>query len=360
MSENTANTIVKAKDLLAYSRPIWNSATGVETTGATDLRNPEHNILASYDYNVEQLTMGGEPTRFSMLKTSDEGLPVGIPFDPNSYKALLNDGFITVIESLCDALAKLGISYTIATSGTLRNRGRVFIALELGDMSKFNVGGREFYSFLNCLNSVDKSCSVTFSNNTFCVCCANTFSSALKGESGAQFHAKVKHTDSMMNALGDVPKLVDLWVTGNEAIFATLNAFDSIGCTAEQAEAAFATFIAGGDVSAILKVRSMGIIDKLVSLFNRGKGNKGETLLDLFSGATEYFTHQSAGKTEDPWKQIETSEVGDGSKRKSMFFDLLSEMADSTDKFNGVAKVGQHIMIASRKAQHEAKVAKAS
>ena len=64
------------------------------------------------------------------------------------------------------------------------------------------------------------------------------------------------------------------------------------------------------------------------------------------------------GKTKNPMKQIETSEIGDSAKRKELFFELLSEMADKTDRFNGVCKVGEHILIASRKAAQEKKNAK--
>jgi hypothetical protein len=354
-----APKVEKPRDLLAFSRPIWNGSQGQQVDGSIDLRDPKQNVLASYDYEATPLTLDGKPTRFSMLRTTDEGLPVGIPFDPKTYKVLFNNAFIAVVESLCEALSKLGIKHKIATTGTLRHRGRLFIAVEIDDMSEFNIGGRQFFAFLNCLNSVDKSCSVTFANNTFCVCCKNSFSCALRAEEGSEFHAKIKHTDGMTAALADVPQLIDLWATGNERIFSKLESFNSIGVTSEQAENAFAAFLTGQDTGSILKTRSLNIVDKIKGLFVRGAGNKGETMLDLFSAATEYYSHESAGNTEDPWKQIETSEIGDGAKRKGQFFDLLCGMADTTGQFNGIVKVGNHILIASRKAAKEAKEAKA-
>lgn len=354
-TQATQPRIERPSDLLTSSMAVWNNSEELEPIG---LQDPKRNVLASYDVVPETLEIGGHPTEYCMLKTTDEGLPVGVPFKPSTYNVLDNKGFIDLISQLCDGLDRLGMKYSLATTGTLRGRGRVFIALAIDGMTEYAVGNRVFNSFLNCLNSVDKSCAVTFSNNTFCVCCANTFSKALTGED-SPFHAKVRHTKNMNVVLSDIPLLVEAWISGNEAIFNKLQAFESFGMSLTQAENTFAAFLAGEKPEAILKIRNLNLIDKLKGLFSHGKGNNGETMLDVFSAVTDFYSHESAGKTKDPFKQMESSEIGDGQTRKVSFFSLLSEMADKTERFDGICKVGEHVLIASNKARKEALEAKA-
>jgi hypothetical protein len=120
------------------------------------------------------------------------------------------------------------------------------------------------------------------------------------------------------------------------------------------AENVFAAWIADGRKGEDLSTRSVNIIERLAYLFAKGKGNKGETALDLFQAVTEYYTHENAGKREtgdDPTKQMESSDFGDGASAKSEFFQTLVGLTESSDKFKGFARVGDTILIAQRKAK---------
>lgn len=362
-TETTETTVIQM-DRLTTSQETWNS----QETSPIELWDENRNVLASYDYEERPLFMGENKTDFKMLVCSDNGQPVGIPFK-DSYHVLGNRAFLDVIEGIMNALDGMDIKYRIATTGTLKNRGRVFLSIALEGFDEFQVGDRMFKAFLNCLNSVDKSCSVVFANNTFCVCCSNTFASALKETDDTPFHAKIKHTKSMADSLKDIPKIVEYFISGNERILVNLTAFESIGCTLTQAEQVFAAFLADGKGEATLATRSLNMIETMKGLFNHGKGNNGETLLDLFSGATEYFTHQSAGKFDIEaakaqggnglnMKQIESSEIGNGATQKQRFYALLCEMTEKGKLFDSVAKVGEHILVVSRKAQADKREAK--
>ena len=350
ITTETKPAVVKPADLLTSSRAVWNNHDNLDVIPL----HGERNVLTTYDYEPQVLRIGEVNTDFKILTTSDEHLPVGVPYK-DTYQVLDNGAFITVIESICQVLEGMGIKWTIATTGTLRNRGRVFIALALDGLDEFKVRDRVFNAFLNCLNSVDKSCSVTFSNNTFCVCCSNTFSAALKPTADVPFQAKIKHTKGMQVALEDIPLLVEAWISGNEKIFAKLKAFHSFGMTLAEAENTFAAFLSGQRPDTLLKTRSLNIVDKLKGLFSRGAGNNGETALDVFSAVTDYYSHESAGKTDDPFRQMESSEIGDGQNKKESFFELLSEMTDKTEAFQGVCKIGEHVLIASLKAKADSK-----
>jgi len=61
---------------------------------------------------------------------------------------------------------------------------------------------------------------------------------------------------------------------------------------------------------------------EIENLFQNGMGNKGETLWDLYSGATEYFQHHQ-GKDE---KRIEYANFGSGGKLTSKAWDIAMEL----------------------------------
>jgi len=307
-------------------------------------KRPLSNVLARFEYVPEKLQAGGKNSKYSILRCSDNGLLVGKPFS-SSYGLLDNGGFNAVVLSICNVLDTMGLKWKIATTGTLMERERSFISIELAEGQNFEIDGRVFQSKLNCLNSIpsNSGCTVTFANNTFCVCCRNTFAHALHDKEGAKFHAAIKHTKGMKAALGDIPKLVEAYFSSNAALFKQLKTFAEFPVSLGEAESYFAAFISG-DKEAI-KTRGANIIEKLKELFAKGKGNKGETALDLFQAVTEYYTHYSAGETEDKTKQFESSEIGSGAQNKDGFYQTLVKAVQDKAKFTAIAKVGETLLV---------------
>jgi hypothetical protein len=298
------------------------------------------------------------------LRCTDNGNLVGKPF-AGSYSLLNNDSFIGVIETLVTVCEKLGLKPIIATTGTLMERERNFISIQLADNGTFKIGDREFQAFLNCLNSIpsNSGCTVTFANNTFCVCCRNTFAHALQCTDGTKFHAAIKHTKGMKTALADIPVLVESYLTGNQKLFATLGAFSVFPVTIADAENYFAAFIGRDSKGELtdkskLSTRSANIVEALKGLFVRGKGNKGETALDLFSAVTEYYTHFSAGDSDNKLKQYTSSEAGDGYVSKGEFYSWLVKHVQQSGQFQAIAKVGDTLLVNYRKSSGAAPSAK--
>jgi hypothetical protein len=342
-------------DELTNAVPTWNS----KEVAPIGLRN-ERNILARFEYVPQPLVIIQNDKKidsgFAVLACSDNGKIVGKAFNPKTYGLLNNADFIGVTETLCAVLDKMGMKYQIATTGTLMGRERSFISIQLSEQATFKIGERVFQAFLNCLNSIPSNtgCTVTFANNTFCVCCRNTFAHALQCADGTKFHAAIKHTSGMKAALADVPVLVESYLSGNEKLFKTLGAFSVFPVTAEMAENYFAAFIGRDGKGELtdktkLSTRSAGIVETLKGLHVRGKGNKGETALDLFSAVTEYFTHYSAGKSENALKQYTSSEAGDGYVSKGEFYSWLVKHIQSQSAFAAVAKVGETLLVSYRK-----------
>lgn len=350
-------------DRLTTSIPTWNN-TNPENIAPITLRDPARCVLASFEYLPEKLvTENGNKTPFSILRCSDNNAIVGVPFNPRTYKLLNNDKFLTVIEAIGTQLDKLGVKWTVATTGTLNERGRLFVGLKLDGFDAYKVGGREILMFLNALNSVDKSCNWVFANNAFTVCCKNTFRHCLESGESASLHVRGKHSSGMDTALLDIPKIVEMFITGNEKILKTLKAFHAFPIGLTDAEEIFAAWLGNTPTTAEgiakfelpklpLSTRTANMIDRLTALFAKGKGNNGETALDLFNAATEYYTHESAGKSDNAMKQFSSSEDlnGDGAKAKSDFYNVLIKLLDGKQgaDYRAFGKCGNMLLVQYR------------
>lgn len=320
-------------------------------------------ILSRFEYVSSPLLLpNGKASKYAALTCSDNGLEVGKPFNPATYGLLNNDGFLSVIESILAGLDKLGLKYLVATSGTVQERERQFITIKIigeDDKTKLVIGGREFKQFLNCLNSIpsNSGCTITFANQSFCVCCRNTFAHALHGENGGKFHVAIKHTKGMKASLGDVPKLVEAYFTGNVELFKQLKAFSVFPVSIADAEKFFTAFLnrdAKGSLTDKTEVttRSSNMSAMLQNLFagvTGSKTNMGRDALDLFSAVTEYYTHFSAGESDDKTKQFESSEFGNGLANKNEFFQWLIKATQEPAHWQAIARVGDTLLVNWRK-----------
>jgi len=324
----------------------------------------ENNLLAAFDYVSTSLfvNVGAKQvaTPFNILTCSDDGLVVGRAFNPKTYSLLGNQKFLDVIGQITNQLDKLGLKWEVVTTGTLYNRERTFLTVRILDDSLTTLqldSKRQFRQFLNCLNSIpsNSGCTVTFANNSFCVCCRNTFAHCLHGADGTEFHVAFKHTSYLAQNLADIPVLVESFFASNAALFANLKRFHTVGIDVETAEKYFTAFIArdakdGLTDKQTLSTRSENIVKELTGLFVNGKGNEGKTAVDMFQAVTEYYTHLSSGATDNLWKQFQSSEAGFGMQAKSSFYSwLVASLQDNSRNFGAVAKVGDTILVATRK-----------
>ena len=84
-------------------------------------------------------------------------------------------------------------------------------------------------------------------------------------------------------------------------------------------------------------------VNRLTELFRTGKGNNGRDRSDVFGAVTDYYSHESAGGLENPWKQFESSEFGSGFTFKDRAFATL-QSDDETDR---LIKVGDLVLAGS-------------
>ena len=278
----------------------------------------------------------GEALPWVYLRCSDNpAIRVGQPYNPETFQPVDNTAFLEMIKASIS-----GTPHTVSSVGSLRNRGRVFVSIELMGMEKFKAAGREFGAYLNFGNGHDKSSVLWVNTSNICTVCDNTFSCNLlsvenKAVKADDDNVRVsqRHTKNVKLQLPKIDKLVDKAI-GVQAEFALeMDKLAALTIPRANATELFAGFV-GRNVTEVAKglsTRAVNTVAKLDDLFVNGRGNRGETLADAFSAVTDYFTHSSSGG-ENVMRQMISSEYGSGNANKQEFWNIVrnSELRETT------------------------------
>ena len=278
----------------------------------------KNNWLRQWDVTPRKMTLiDGTETPYSMLVASDNpSIQIGVPF-ADSYTPITNAMFLDVLgESI------LGIDgLNLDSVGSVCGRGKIFASFKIAEGNR-TIGNRTFETYLNFGSSHDKSAPFWFNTSNICTVCANTFGMNLTAEKSKDGLAgKVRHTKNAAIGLGNVAGIIEKAMGAQAEFNAIFSALDSMPASEEVANRAFAGFIGKGEE---MSTRSANQVDRLTALFNTGKGNRGETMADVFSAVTDFYSHESSGG-DDRMKQFVSSEFGAGAEKKSEFFSLLAD-----------------------------------
>lgn len=309
----------------------------------------ENNWLTSWDVvPVELLEIGeqveingatyftGEKSGLSRLVCSDiHAVKVGQGYNPNTFKPIDNKAFLGLVR---DSIG--GTPHKICSVGSLRNRGRVFLSVELAGMERFKSAGREFSAFLNFGNGHDKSSVLWVSTSNVCTVCDNTYTMNLvqvenkeAKDNSDDIKMNLRHTKNANLRLPDMAKLIDKAV-GVQAEFAIeLEKLAEQTITEKNAENLFAGFV-GRNIAEIdkgMSTRARNTVSRLKELHIAGLGNNGENLADSFQAVTEYYTRESSGG-DNKMRQVVSSEFGAGQASKAAFWQIVrnGELRDKT------------------------------
>jgi hypothetical protein len=216
------------------------------------------------------------------------------------------------------------VKYKIASIGSVCNRTKVFISIELNEGKSFKVGDRVFEFNLNALSSHDGSAKAMFMDSSICIVCQNTFNfnvNQFKGKGakdGIRF--AVKHTKNSGIALVNVAKGIED-VISNRALFcAELEELATKKVNEDDAQH-FLTGLILPETAEAISTRSANNVETLMGLWKSGPGNVGENRLDLFSAVTDFYTHSHSGRGNEA--QFVSSEFGGGQKMKDRAFQSL-------------------------------------
>lgn len=320
----------------------YDKQQGIEQAwhGLTEVRDQltlTDNWLAQWDVVPEVLsrrvlTPGNIPayedTKWRVLGCSDvPELEIGAVYNSETFRPITNAEFLKLVS---DSIA--GTGHKIVSVGSVRNRGRVFLSLELKGKEKFTAAGREFSAYLNFGNGHDKSSVLWANTSNTCTVCDNTFSCNLFAVENARkdqadFAIRQRHTINAAFRFPAIAALIDKAI-GVQAEFAL--AFDtlaSVQVTTVTAREIFAGHI-GRDIAPAaiengLTVRGLQKVNRLTELFQTGAGNRGENLADAVSAVTDYYTHESV-RGGNKARQFASSEYETGSQEKRDFFKTVT------------------------------------
>ncbi len=283
--------------------------------------------LTKWDVTKKVLGVMGEtfiPSEFCQLVcTDDDKIQIGKPVHCETYAVLSNRDFLAIVQ---DALNKIR-GAVVASVGSVCRRSRIFVTVQVPEMETFMAAGREFKPFLNFLSSHDKSAPFTVILSTVCTVCNNTFGMNLIESGKGTLKIVVKHTKEMQTALQDVPAIIDAFFASVQKFAEVMDSLAKIPCTAIEARNFFAGLLTEHKAESDegFSTRTENQIDRLTVLFATGKGNLGANYSDVFSAVTDFYSHESAGGSENVEKQNESSEFGTGQTMKVFAFAVLQD-----------------------------------
>ncbi len=313
-------------------KQAWHGLTEIVPSISLD-----DNWLTQWDLVPVTLQKAGVDTKWTVLECSDDrSIEIGQPYNPGSFQPVDNKAFLELIR---DSIS--GTPHKVTSVGSVRNRGRVFVSIELHGMEAFKAAGRDFGAYLNFGNGHDKSSVLWVNTSNVCTVCDNTFTSNLlevENKAGADVDDNIRlnqrHTKNVKMKLPEIAKLVDKAVGVQAEFQRELDKAHAEKITIDGATQLFAGFLGRGidDATKGLSTRAINTVARLGVLFTSGKGNRGETMADAFSAVTDYYSHESSGKGGNVFKQVISSEFGSGNVAKRSFWNVITNeaMVDAT------------------------------
>lgn len=276
----------------------------------------------------------GTPTEHYGIVSTDDGKMIGNPIKKN-YKLISNEQMFDVIES-----SMAGTSHEIVSIGSIGNREKVFCSIKLS--ANIVAGNRETANVLNVLWGHGGVFGVTARSGFTVVVCANTFAMAIGGK--AEFRLDCKHTGNADLKIANMGKAIEAHYGVTAEFKQAMDSLATQSVTPKTAKEIIAGFIVREDAPEEVSTRSINTINRIYELFNKGLGNNGDDMCDLFNGITDFYSHFSSGG-EDRYKQFASSEFGSGNKAKAEAYDLFKglDVAGLGD-FDQVVKRGNKIL----------------
>lgn len=293
----------------------------------------EDNWLTQWDLVPRRLQLDGVDTKWSVLRCSDDPtIEIGQPYNPETFHPVDNKDFLDLVRQSIS-----GTAHQIVSVGSVRNRGRVFVSIRLHGMETFKAAGRDFSAYLNFGNGHDKSSVLWVNTSNICTVCDNTFGFNLlsvenkgTGESDeSEVKLRQRHTKNVKMKLPGIAELVDKAVGVQGEFQVTMETLGETRLVHLNAQQLFAGFL-GRRIPVAerkngLSTRANNTVNRMMELFQTGRGNRGETLADAFGAATDYYTHESSIGDGNVARQFLSSEYGAGRQAKQEFLRIISD-----------------------------------
>lgn len=223
-------------------------------------------------------------------------------------------------------------NFEIATIGTLGGCSQFFVSISIKGNDSFKIGKGKKADlqklFFNLVSSHNGIVSSSIMLSVIRIVCMNTVLASLSDAEAAGRQSKFKHTAKSLELVtpASFEKSLRAWTQAAESYKKALESFTAIPMTVDGFRA-FATGVFTQETSDCLSTTSFNRVTDMESLFQRGKGNHGESLYDGINAFTEYFTSGRGvgGKNVDAGKRVASANFGRGNDWKRTAIALASD-----------------------------------
>jgi hypothetical protein len=268
-------------------------------------------------------------------------VPLHIP--KTGYNPLENEVFFEALES---ALDRAGIKYEITTAGTLGNLAYFYFSLDLMGAPIKGARGEDLKAYLSGVTSHNGVLVPRFKDSWTRPVCMNTVQGMLRETSALDVVGK--HTANGLESIENMAQIVESFFTGTERlekeIFPRLQSQEATVFEMREIAAGYFALPALENKKSVsdftFSTQARNAIDGIVTLARHGAGNAGETLYDLFNGATDYWSNGSGVGSEkvSMRKKVYKARFGAAAEHKTAFSEYLFD-SDKVSKGREFGKV---------------------
>lgn len=248
---------------------------------------------------------------------ADRFVPLHIP--KAKYGVISN---AQVIECMKQSFKDLGVKVT--TAGTLEGLKKFFVSVDIGQSEQI-INKDRFECFVNFISSHDGTISLDAYDSVVRIVCMNTLNASREAAGEAGF--KVYHTKNAQIAMDGMAELFNAILKGRANLREVMEYLENHKCDQNDALAMAAGYFCLDTEKEEIAGRSYNAAQGIVNLFDRGLGNKGQTLYDLANGATEYWSSgDGVGKkgTTNGAQRAYRSMFGSAASHKEKFVAMLA------------------------------------
>lgn len=314
----------------------WTGKTIVIEPGLFTLDYPnlplrQWNVRAEAGVFADGKSMG-----VKMLRATDDGLPIGEPFR-DSYTVIDNATFLAIMR---DSTAGTGMQ--LVSMGSVNNRSQVFATFALADCQFELRKGDVWKPFLNFNNGLaDRITNIGANTSIWRQVCRNSARRSLRDTKGSVVNVRYKHTKNVGDKIPNIAQIIDAYV-GTSAQFAqAMREIAAVPCDKPRAHTlALGVFgTRGKNNEPLISTRGKNSAERIVALFERGAGNRGESILDVVNAFTDYYSHESRGG-DNRYAQWLSSEYGAGADAKEFIIDTMTD----GDKREETYRLGRELL----------------
>lgn len=214
-------------------------------------------------------------------------------------------------------------NFTIATIGTLGACSQFFVSMSIKGQESFKIGKgkkadlqRLFFNLVSSHNGIVSSAIML---SIARVVCMNTVMASLSDAEANGRQTKFKHTAKSLELITpeSFEKSLKAWIESAQSYQSALESFTTVKMDVDGFRS-FASGVFTNRDSDELSTTSYNRVTDMESLFQRGKGNSGETLYDGVNAFTEYFTSGKGIGSKDvaAGKRVASANFGRGNDWK--------------------------------------------